>query len=89
MNSCQLSCVEESFDVFAYEIDELTDSNEETDAIIEIKTYTQPYTIIQHTEEMTDTEFIGTLGGHAGIWLGLSAITLFNFIVRMIAKKEC
>jgi choline-glycine betaine transporter len=37
-----------------------------------------PFTFIKHEPFQSFEQMIGTLGGHAGIWLGLSVITVFN-----------
>jgi len=46
----------------------------------------QPFTIIKHRPALTYERLIGSLGGHAEIWLGLSAITLFNMMIVAIER---
>lgn len=41
-----------------------------------------PDQITEHIEDMTFVDFFGTFGGLFGVWLGLSAIAIFHFLLN-------
>ncbi len=55
LKDCQLSCIEESYELYAQEFS----SPNTNDAIIEIRSDSIPYTYIYHKEALGQEEFIG------------------------------
>ncbi len=55
LKDCQLSCIEESYELYAEEFSNPGTNN----AIIEIRSDSIPYTYIYHKEELGQEEFIG------------------------------
>ncbi len=43
-----------------------------------------PDQVIEHLPEMTFISFVANFGGLLGIWLGLSAIAIFDFIIKFL-----
>lgn len=44
--------------------------------------------VIQHSSDMDFYQFIGCLGGHCHLWLGLSAIQLYDVVYSLIRKVK-
>lgn len=55
---------------------------------INIQWAPKPYTYISHREKLDLNEFLGTLGGHAHIWLGLSVIHIIYYLINMIKTGQ-
>lgn len=49
---------------------------------VSIKLSAKPYQVITHHATISYEEFIGTVGGHIGIWLGLSIYKLISFVIH-------
>ena len=45
-----------------------------------------PDTIIKHIPEISFTAYIAQLGGLAGMWLGLSAIAIYDNLIQFIIR---
>ena len=46
------------------------------------------YEMVQHNKEIDFFELIGCLGGHAHIWLGISAIQLYDVFYKVVQKVK-
>ena len=54
------------------------------DTFIRIRSSTMQYVFVHHTEAIDEWDFKAILGAHAHIWLSLSVLKIFNWIVQLI-----
>ena len=82
LNQCNKACVVNSFSMGANILD--SDAPNPNISIIDIQWAPNPYTFLSHKEKLNLNEFLGTLGGHAHIWLGLSMIHIIKYLVNLL-----
>lgn len=96
-NFCARDCLEENYSLVTDQSSLHTDNGEDdptivnpvnkaNESVIVIWPDRKMYEIVEHHKEIDFFELIGSLGGHAHIWLGLSAIQLYDVVVIAIAK---
>ena len=90
---CDRDCLEESYNLVtdtsaqaSFEDPESMASVNES-AII-IWPDRKMYEIVVHHREIDFFELIGTLGGHAHIWLGISAIQLYDVFYKVVQNVK-
>ena len=87
LNKCKMNCRQECVSRY-YFVNERHSANWTTQrnwdkmTLIYVYDNRMPDQVTEHTEDMTFIDFFGTFGGTVGIWLGLSIITVFNFLVK-------
>ena len=95
---CARDCIEESYNLvtdfsplpqFKTSSDGY-DMYNVTESVIIIWPDRKMYEIVTHNQEIDFFELIGNLGGHAHLWLGISAIQLYDVFYKVILKiKFC
>ena len=82
---CNPDCYVESFDMDQniLEYDMYRDYT-----LITIQWAPEPYTYLSHREKIDFNELLGTLGGHAHIWLGISIIHIIRYLIRLAKTGE-
>ena len=87
MNKCKLQCQKECVSRY-YIVNERSSTNLTThrnwdkSTVIFIYDNKIPDQATEHTPDMTFIDFFGTFGGTVGIWLGLSVIALFDYLIK-------
>lgn len=85
---CHPECKEDLFEFTAAEKEEeskrVKAEGGTNFSFINVKHKPAPHTIIIHVPEMTWTAFCANIGGLAGIWLGLNAVTVYDYLVAFI-----
>lgn len=51
---------------------------------VTIRIAPKPSTIVKHHPAISFEGYLGTIGGHIGIWLGLSLYTIIRFVVHIL-----
>lgn len=80
--NCKNACVIETYSIESFYDTTLITSQPTSQVRIVWSTKSVVY--ISHQEKFTTPGFIGNIGGHAHIWLGISIIHLFRFIFRLL-----
>lgn len=82
---CARDCVEENYRVTI----DVTEPNEAmTKSLILLWPNREMYQLVEHEGELSFVELIGCLGGHAHIWLGLSAIQFYDVSVELFLSLQ-
>ena len=86
---CGRDCIEENYNAITEEAEIVPDSNS-VDANYISKVIIKPDRMFQevviHSKEMDIFNLVGSLGGHAHLWLGLSFISLYDVFYKLIVK---
>lgn len=83
INTCRPACHKETFSIG--NVMEMTyDESPNINSIYTIEWSTDPVIYIEHREKFTTPGFLGNIGGHAHIWLGISVIHIFRWLVKAI-----
>lgn len=80
---CARDCLEEDMKV-TYDVSLISDHT--TRSIVVISPNFELSQTVTYEPEMNTTEFIGYIGGHAHIWLGLSAIQFYNVLAGVVGR---
>nr|XP_046916487.1 uncharacterized protein LOC124496952 [Dermatophagoides farinae] len=48
----------------------------------------EPSQLIEHVEATSLETFLGNIGGHLHVWLGISVVEIFNYIIRVIRLRQ-
>nr|XP_046908424.1 uncharacterized protein LOC124490006 [Dermatophagoides farinae] len=84
--NCPSECHSETFWIdTSYNLDMNMNDN---DSLIRIEWSTEPVAYIEHREKFTTSSFLGNIGGHAHIWLGISVIAICRFIIESIKSRS-
>lgn len=84
MRICLKNCTEHTFyPENVYEVRNMP-AGSKTEAIVDIEWSTGLLTFIRHKDRMCMPSFLGALGGHAHVWLGVSVISMLTFLVRLL-----
>lgn len=76
-NECKSSCHTEH-----YLIDNIVDEDlRDNQNLIDIEWGTKPVTLVRHMQKFTLVNFLGNIGGHAHIWLGVSVIRILQYVL--------
>lgn len=83
---CPEECLADKFWIDTnYNLDINSDSN---DSLIRIEWSTEPIVNIKHRKKYTIENFLGHIGGHFHIWLGISVISICRFILNKIQTRS-
>lgn len=92
LNQCKLQCKQDCITRY-YSVDEKLHDNSIVHldiwrnlTYIRVISNEMPDHVTEHTPAMTFEDFFGTFGGTVGIWLGLSVIALFDYIIKHYNK---
>uniref|UniRef100_A0A6P6YI58 Uncharacterized protein LOC113798559 n=1 Tax=Dermatophagoides pteronyssinus TaxID=6956 RepID=A0A6P6YI58_DERPT len=86
LENCPTECFSETFWIdTSYNLDMNLYKN---DSLIRIEWSTEPVAYIEHREKFTTSSFLGNIGGHAHIWLGISIIAICRFIIESIQSRS-
>ncbi|OTF78612.1 hypothetical protein BLA29_004590 [Euroglyphus maynei] len=86
MENCPTECHSETFWIdTSYNLDM---NLVENDSLIRIEWSTEPVAYIEHREKFTTSSFLGNIGGHAHIWLGISVIAICRFVIQSIQSRS-
>lgn len=80
LQACNSACSIETFGIDNLYDFETLDGR----TIVQIEWSTKPTVYISHQEKFTTPGFLGNIGGHAHIWLGISIVHIFRFFLRLI-----
>ena len=83
---CPPACNVENYaeqNVYNYKLDTKTNSS-----IVEVVWAPKPVTYVHHRSKLESSEFLGSLGGIAHIYLGLSIPYLINYVIKLIQWGE-
>ena len=80
---CSRDCIEKHVRVL-YDVSTINDLTNRS--IVIISPNFEIFQTISYEPALNIIEFAGYLGGHAHIWLGLSAIQFYNVMVRLLKK---
>lgn len=83
MDECSSDCLVENYKV---NIDSSPTDSDTSKSTLVIRPNREISQEVQHEGELSLVELIGCLGGHAHIWLGLSAIQFYDVLVKVIRK---
>lgn len=86
LDVCGRDCEEENYSVVS-ETTPCPDSTECNPLILVIPDR-KLHEVIQHSSDMDFYQFIGCLGGHCHLWLGLSAIQLYDVVYKLIRRVK-
>lgn len=86
---CKRNCLESLYTTtmdISTDFDDDINYNDQVVAKIVIKANHEIVQTVKHERQMSLFEFIGYLGGHAHIWLGLSLIQFYGAISRVLVR---
>jgi hypothetical protein len=81
---CRPDCNNQFIDFDIKNVDKITSSPWDKKVYVSITHSRLPDQVIEHLPEMTFVSFIANFGGLAGMWLGLSVIALYDFIIKFL-----
>jgi hypothetical protein len=81
---CQYDCDKQIINFNVKRYDKLSKSESNMKSTIYISHSRLPDQKIQYLPEMSFVSFIANFGGLAGMWLGLSAIALYDFVFKRL-----
>jgi hypothetical protein len=81
---CQYDCDKQIINFNVKRSDKLSKSESNMKTIIHISHSRLPDQKIEYLPEMSFVSFIANFGGLAGMWLGLSAIALYDFVFKYL-----
>ena len=62
-------------------------NKDDCNATVSIMIHNSPFIMVQHMPEYTSDEIMGAVGGHLGIWLSLSVITIIDLLLTLMEKS--
>ena len=87
MNTCKLQCEQDCISRYYFvnersSVNLTTYRNWDKKALIYVLDSKMPDQVTEHTEDMSFIDFFGTFGGTVGVWLGLSVVALFDYLIK-------
>ncbi|OTF73281.1 hypothetical protein BLA29_007405 [Euroglyphus maynei] len=82
MKKCRPSCVREWFTMAK------VNSEPFNQTTITLLRSNEPSQLIEHVEATSLETFMGNIGGHLHVWLGISVVEIFNYIIRIIRLRH-